>query len=67
MKQQTTHGGPGRGQGRHAKLESEKFVPCGLRLPPDVDKWLRENITGNRSGFIVEAIREKIDKEISTK
>lgn len=62
MSNKKQHGGPGRGQGRHLKPDGEKYLPFGLRLPPEVHKWLMNNIEKKkRSKFIVSAIEEKID------
>lgn len=61
-----THGGkripgPGKKLGPAKKPESQKYRGIYVKLPPDLLEWLRENVD-NRNGFIVEAIREKIEK-----
>ena len=47
--------------GRPPKPPEKKYRQISLKLPPDLLEWLTEN-TDNRNGFIVEAIREKIEK-----
>lgn len=47
--------------GRPRKPTGEKYQQYPLKLPPDLIEWLEQNTT-NRNGFIVEAIREKIER-----
>lgn len=61
MPELTGRGGPGRGQGRKPKPPGKKYRPIGVKLPPDLLDWLAANVD-NRNGFIVEAVREKIDR-----
>lgn len=43
------------------KKPEDLYKAIPLKLPPDLIKWLAEN-TDNRNGFIVEAIKEKIER-----
>jgi len=39
----------------------DKYKAISLKLPPDLIEWLNAH-TVNRNGFIVEAVREKIER-----
>lgn len=54
------HGGPRKGAGRPPKPNDQRYQQYPLKLPPDIVKWLKG--ISNRNGFIVEAIREKINR-----
>lgn len=43
------------------KQPEEKYKAISLKLPPDILEWLNTH-TDNRNGFIVAAIREKIER-----
>jgi len=48
--------------GRPPKPPGEKYLSMSLKLPPDVAAWLKQT-TGNRNGFIVDLLREKMKTE----
>lgn len=54
-------GGPGRGGGLR-QGETPPLQPVSLKLPPELVQWLKVNVS-NRNAFIVEAIREKIERD----
>ena len=41
--------------------KSDKYQAISLKLPPDLLQWLNTH-TDNRNKFIIEAIKEKIEK-----
>jgi len=45
--------------GRPKKPPGEKYQSFSLKLPPDVVAWLKVT-TGNRNGFIVDLLRERM-------
>jgi len=51
--------------GRPPKPDGSKYHSFSLRLPPDLDDWLRARKSAdskfNMNGFIANAIREKIE------
>ena len=58
-----THGGSGRGQGRHSLPEDQKKIMWGGRFPPDMLRWLyaEQERTGQSIAVLIEgAVRARM-------
>lgn len=60
MTKKTNRGGLRNPPGGRPK-KPDAYQAISLKLPPDLIEWLKAN-TDNRNNFIVEAIKEKIER-----
>lgn len=67
MKKQSNRGGLRDPAGGRPKKPEGAMVSTSIRLPAGLIKWLRENARYRRNEFIIEAIREKIERQQDAK
>jgi hypothetical protein len=61
MNKKSNRGGLRNPPGGRPKKPEGAMVSTSIRLPQDLMDWLRDNTT-NRNEFVIEAIREKIER-----
>lgn len=62
MTKKSNRGGLRNPPGGRPKKPEGAMVSTSIRLPKDLIEWLRSNAKYRRNEFIIEAIREKIER-----